>query len=167
LVENPSQESTALPGIVSLDLSRNPIGFTAAEYLAAVVKARPWHPLRELHLGHSLIGPRGCQALIDLFSDHDARLRKLNLTGICSPEEIDSTKPVLHAVPILRYEVNLGIRYMLIWVVRKNIFARTCDASTASVPAFDSFPSELFEYVFSFLKYADTRAVGLSLAYNL
>lgn len=160
MIENPSQESTALPRIVSLDLSRNPIGFAAAEYLAAVVKARPWHPLRELHLEYSLIGPRGCQALIDVFSTYDARLRKLDLAGICSPEEIDYTKPILHAVPILRFEVNLHVRYMLIWIVRRNIFDK---ANDVSVPAFASFPRELFEYFFSFLKYEETRVFDISM----
>jgi Ran GTPase-activating protein (RanGAP) involved in mRNA processing and transport len=142
-----------------LDLSRNPIGFAAAEYLAVVLKARPWHPLREIYLGYSLIGPRGCQALIDVYSNHDARLRKMDLSWICSPDEINCTSPVIHSVPLRRFDVDLSAKLTLLWIVRNKIVGYINGFIVPGV--FESFPRELFEFIFSFLLHYDTRKQGL------
>ena len=163
--------SPCVPPITSLDLSNNMIGYRGGESLAAILRVRPWHPLRKLNLSNCSLGVIGTLAILDMLVQ-DARLMDLNIQRNypLQPEDIrvqnaNADGRITNSVFVEMNLATLHVKLLLIWIVNKEIVSdlrsrqpsvdhsnsKINSSSSFSSLLFNGLPSDVLRYIFSFL----------------
>ena len=160
-------QSNALPPITTLILNDNPLGFKSGELISTVIRNRPWHPMRTLHLLNCSLGAIGTNAMVECLKS-DQRLFHVDLRKNNGFVRVQSAcNEAVNAVSIRMSYVPFRTKLLFVWIMnielvrmkKRGINECVSVDSRATSFFYNGMPPEVLRYILDFLSVTQTRHI--------